>query len=170
MFSNFCSFFLVDQIIGVDMRLAFGTKISLRLCSYFFVCTISCCSLREFQQNHRCQEPLMFFFIFGGPLGTCIGGTNTPVYGIVRRLLGWNSSVFRGDEVDIYLMWSLHPRCFVPLFFALLWSNWAYLEAARRNGDNEWCELHPQILFLFLGRHILLSAHYPLSAQPCIQQ
>ena len=54
------------------MRLAFGTKISLRLCSYFFVCTISCCSLREFQRNHRCQEPIMFSFFFGGLLGTCI--------------------------------------------------------------------------------------------------
>ena len=41
----------------IDMRRAYGTKISLRLCSYFFVCTIGHRLLRGFPRNHDCQDP-----------------------------------------------------------------------------------------------------------------
>ena len=44
----------------LDMRWAYGTKISLRLCSYFFVCTIGRRLLRRFLQIRNCQDPLNF--------------------------------------------------------------------------------------------------------------
>ena len=48
----------------IDMSRAFGTKISLRLCSYFFVSTIGHALLRRFPRNHGCQEPLIISYFF----------------------------------------------------------------------------------------------------------
>ena len=93
------------------------------------------------------------------PLISASLGATPLLYGILRRLLGWISSVFGGYEIDMYLMWSLHPLRFIPLFFTTLWSDLAYLEVARRTEDHGLCKFSPQILFLFLARHILLSAH-----------
>ena len=93
------------------------------------------------------------------PLVSASVGATPPLYGILHRLLSWNSSVFRGYEVDNYLMWSLYPLSFISLFFATLWSGLAYLQVARRTGDHGLCEFPPKILFLLLARHILLSAH-----------
>ena len=41
------------------------TKISLRLCSYFSVCTIGHRLLSRIPRGHRCQEHLIISFIFG---------------------------------------------------------------------------------------------------------
>ena len=62
----------------LDMRRAYGTKISLGLCSYFFVCTISRRLLRRFLRIKNCQDPLVFVFFFGGAFGKRIGGSDTP--------------------------------------------------------------------------------------------
>ena len=43
-----------------------------------------------------------------------------PLYGLVCRLPGWNSGVCGGYEVNIYMLCSPHPRCFVALFLPLL--------------------------------------------------
>ena len=48
----------------LDMRRAYGTKISLGLCSYFFVCTIGRRLLRRFLRIKNCQDPLIFAIFF----------------------------------------------------------------------------------------------------------
>ena len=52
----------------IDMRRAFRTKISLRLCSYFVVCTIAHRLLRGLPRNHGCLEPLIIPHFFGWSL------------------------------------------------------------------------------------------------------
>ena len=48
----------------LDMRRAYGTKISLGLWSYFFVCTIGRRLLRRFLRIKNCQDPLIFPILF----------------------------------------------------------------------------------------------------------
>ena len=72
-----------------DMRRAFGTKISLGLCSYFFLCTIGHRLLRGFPRNHGCQEQIIISYSFWvGPLVSASARATSPLYGIVCRLLG----------------------------------------------------------------------------------
>ena len=73
-----------------DMRRAYGTKISLGLCSYFFVCTIGRRLLRRFLRIKNCQDPLIFAIFFGGAFGKCIGESDTSAL--------WNRSWISGLE------------------------------------------------------------------------
>ena len=52
----------------LDVTRAYGTKISLGLCSYFFVCTIGRRLLRRFLRIKNCQDPLIFAIFFGWSL------------------------------------------------------------------------------------------------------
>ena len=64
----------------LDMRRAYGTKISLALCSYFFVCTIVRCLLRRFLLIKNCQDTLICAIgvEWSGAFCKCIGGGDTP--------------------------------------------------------------------------------------------
>ena len=62
----------------LDMRQAYGTKISLGLCSFLFVCTIGPRLLRRFLRIKDCQDPLIFAIFLGGAFGKCISGSDTP--------------------------------------------------------------------------------------------
>ena len=83
---------------------------------FFFVCTIGRRLLRRFLRTKNCQDPLIFAIFLVEPLVSASAGATPPLYGIVRGFLGWNSRVYRGYEVDIYLLGSPHPLCFVALF------------------------------------------------------
>ena len=62
------------------------------------------------------RTPHNFLYFLVGPLVSASAGATPPLYGIVCEVLGWNSRVQRGYEVDIYLFWSPPPLCFVALF------------------------------------------------------
>ena len=94
----------------LDMRRAYGTKISLGLCSYFFVCTIGCRLLGRFLQIKNCQDPLIFPISFGVAFGNCIGGSDTPAIWDRSRTSELDSRVCGGYEVDIFLLCSPSPR------------------------------------------------------------
>ena len=105
----------------LDMRPAFGTKIRLGLCSCFF-CVHNRLWLAQWipTEPWLSRTPHVSYFFFGvEPLVRSSAGATPPLYGIVRRLLGWNSRVCGGYEVDIYLICSPHPRCFVAFFSPL---------------------------------------------------
>ena len=100
----------------LDMRRAYGTKISLGLCS-FFLCaqSVAACSGDSYGSRIvKTHSSLLFFLV--EPFISASAGATPPLYGIVRGFLGWNSRVYRGYEVDIYLFGSPHPPCFVALF------------------------------------------------------
>ena len=52
----------------LDMRRAYRTKISLGLCSFFFVCTIGRRVLRRFLRIKNCHDPLIFAIFLVEPL------------------------------------------------------------------------------------------------------
>ena len=60
-----------------------------------------------------------FLFFLVEPLVSASAGATRLLYGIVRGLLVWISRVCGGYEVDIYLLCSPYPRCFVALFSPL---------------------------------------------------
>ena len=88
----------------LDIRRAFGTRISLGLCSYISACTIGRCLLRGPPQNHGCQEDFIFPIFLVDPLVSASARATPPLCGIVHCLLIWNSRVCEGYEVDIYLI------------------------------------------------------------------
>ena len=70
----------------------------------FFVCTIGRRLLRRFLRIKNCHDPLIFaIFFLVEPLVSASAGATPPLYGIVPGFLGWNSRVYGGYEVDIYL-------------------------------------------------------------------
>ena len=87
----------------IGMRWAFGTKISLGLCSYFLVCTRSLLAQVIRTQPWLSRTPHNFLFFWVEPLVGASAGPTPPLYGIIRGLLGWNSRLYGGYEVDIYL-------------------------------------------------------------------
>ena len=105
----------------------------------FFVCTIGRRLLRRFLRIKNCQDPLIFAILLVEPLVNASAGATPPLYGIVRGLLGWNSKVYGGYEVDICLFASPHPLCFVALFLLFILSDCTYLEVAGRNGNHRLC-------------------------------
>ena len=80
-----------------DMRRAYGTKISLGLCSYFFLCaqSVAACSGDSYGSRIVKTHSSSLFFLVE-PLVSASAGATTPLYGIVRGLLGWNSRVCGG--------------------------------------------------------------------------
>ena len=66
------------------------------------------------------RTPHNFLFFWVEPLVGASAGATPPLYEIVRGLLGWNSTVYGGYEVVIYLFRSPHPLCFVALFLPFL--------------------------------------------------
>ena len=88
----------------LDMRRAYGTKISLGLCSYFFCEHNRSLLAQEIPTDQELSRPthLRYFFLVE-PLVSAWGGATPPLYGIVRGFLGWNSRVYGGYEVDFFL-------------------------------------------------------------------
>ena len=100
------------------MKRAYGTKTSVEF--FFCVCTIGHRLLRRFPRNHGCQGPFIFpIFFWVEPLVCASAGATSPLYGIVRRLLGWNSRVCRGYEVDIFFCFALLIHVVLLLCFCL---------------------------------------------------
>ena len=104
----------------LDMRQAYGTKISHGLCSCFFCLHNRSPLAQEITTDQESSRPIhiSYFFMVEPSVSTSAGAT-PPLYGIVHGLLGWNSRVCGGYEVDICLLCSPHPRCFVALFSPL---------------------------------------------------
>ena len=81
----------------LDMRRAYGTKISLGLCSYFFYVHNRSPLAQEIPTDQELSRPSHsrdFFLV--KPLVSASAGATPPLYGIVRGLLGWNSRVSGG--------------------------------------------------------------------------
>ena len=62
----------------LDMRRAYGTKISLRLCSYFFCVDNRLPLAQEIPTDQESSRPLHISFFFGVAFGKCIGESDTP--------------------------------------------------------------------------------------------
>ena len=63
----------------IDMRRAFGTKISLWLCSLFLCAqSVTACSGDGCQGPWLSRIPHNFLFFLGGAFSKCIGGSDTP--------------------------------------------------------------------------------------------
>ena len=102
------------------MRRASGTKISLGYCSCFFVRAQSVASCSGSSHGTMVvKAPCFFSFFWMELLVSASAGATPPLYGIVPGLSGWNSGVYGGYDVDIYLIGSPHTRCFVALFSPL---------------------------------------------------
>ena len=118
----------------IDMRRAFGTKISLGLCSYFFVCTIGHCLLGEFHGTMAVKNPSEALIFLGGDLVSASAGAPPPLCGIVHGLLGRNSRVYGGYEFVIFLFSSPHPLCFIAFcspFFGGIAPFWKFPNAMK---------------------------------------
>ena len=113
------------------MRQAHGTKISLGLCSYFFCVHNRSPLAQKIPTDQELSRPthLRYFFLVER-LVSASAGAKPPLYGIVCGLLGWNSRVCGGYEVDFILLCSPHPRCVVALFLLLFGAIW---ERERKN-------------------------------------
>ena len=61
----------------IDMRRAFGTNISVGLCSYFFLCTIGRTCSGDFHRSMVVKSPSKFPIFLGGSFGKCISGSDT---------------------------------------------------------------------------------------------
>ena len=103
----------------LDMRRAYGTKISLGLCSYFLCAqSVAACSGDCYGSRIvKTHSSLLFFS--GGAFGTCIFGSDTPAIWDRSWTSGLEFQSFRGYKIDIYLLCSPYPRCVVVLFMLL---------------------------------------------------
>ena len=62
----------------LDMRRAYGTKTSLGLCLYFFCVHNRSPLAQEIPTNQELSIPTHLRYSFGGALGKCISGSDTP--------------------------------------------------------------------------------------------
>ena len=96
----------------LELRPAYGTKISLWILSIFFCVHNRSPLAQEIPTDQELSRPSHLRFLFlVQPLVSASAGATPPLYGIVRGLLGWNSRVWGGYEVDFYLLCSAYPRC-----------------------------------------------------------
>ena len=107
---------------------------------HIFLCTFGRRLLRRFLRIKNCQDPLIFAIILVQSLVSASAGATPPLYGIVCGLLGWNSRGCGGYEVDMYLLCSPYPPCFVALFllfFAAMAPIWTLPDAMGTSGCAE---------------------------------
>ena len=83
----------------------------------FFLCARSVAARSgNFGGSILVKTHSLFLFFLVEPLVSASAGTTPQLYGIVRGFLGWNFRVCGGYDVDICLLSSPYPRCFVALF------------------------------------------------------
>ena len=102
------------------------------------------------------KTPSSFLFLRVVPLASASAGATPPLYGTVRRPLGWNSSVCAGYDVDFFLLCSPHPRCFDALFspfFGAIGPFWRLPDAMEITDCANYLLNYN---FFFLAHHIIL--------------
>ena len=101
----------------LDMRRAYGTKISLGPCSFFFGVHGPSPLAQESPRDQYLSRPTdsSNFFLLG-PLVSASAVATPPLYGIVCGLVGWNARDSEGYEL-IFLCFALFTQVVFTLCF-----------------------------------------------------